>query len=293
VQPTCAGQSCCAVGHVPGGTFNRYNDPKYPATVSPLDLDLFEVTVARMRPFIEAVEGGWRPSLGSGASPFVSGSGWREEWTELAMFDVLRDVMAPVFEHGPPDERTKLTTWTSEPGANEAMPTASELWAQAQAFCIWDGGRLPTIAEWRFAAAGGDEQRPYPWGGAPATPDRAVLNRSGIGGPPAPDFYTDVGSVPGGAGRWGHMDLEGSRTEWVMDGAPTGTEPWQWPAPLLPCSDCMRVPLEDAPMALGTSSESHAAVANEMEDYVGFSKTMVDPLIGFRCVHGSTVVETP
>ena len=290
-QPTCAGQSCCAVGHVPGGAFNRYNDPKYPATVSPFDLDVFEVTVARMRPFIDAVEAGWRPPLGSGASPYVPASGWRAEWTDLAMFEVLREQMAPVFDHGGPNE--KLITWTSEPGLNEAMPTAFEQWGLAQAFCIWDGGRLPTIAEWRFAAAGGDEQRPYPWGDEPATPDRAVLNRAPSGSSEVPQFYTEVGSVPKGAGRWGHMDLEGSRAEWIMDGAPTGTEAWQWPTPLVPCDDCMRPPLEDFPMALGSSCGGPAAGGNEMEEYVTFAKNQIDFQIGFRCVHGSAVVETP
>lgn len=228
-QPLCAGRSCCALGHVPGGTFNRYNDAKYPATVSPFDLDIFEVTVARMRPFVETVEAGWRPAVGSGASPYAPGSGWKTAWTDLARFEIFREELAPTFDN--PRPLNKYTTWTDKPGPNEAMPVSWVYWLFAQAFCIWDSGRLPTIAEWRFAASGGSEQRAAPWGDDPATPERAVLNWTHNDGHQMPGFYTNVGSAPKGAGRWGHMDLEGGRSEWIFDGAPTGSETWEWPPP--------------------------------------------------------------
>ncbi len=48
-------------------------------------------------------------------------------------------------------------------GSNENQPINCVTWYEAFAFCISDGGYLPTAAEWNYAAAGGSDQRAYPF----------------------------------------------------------------------------------------------------------------------------------
>lgn len=224
LPPTCGAASdgdCCASSSVPGGTFNRENDPLFPATLSDFRLDIYEVSVGRFRNFVADYPAN-KPSPGSGKNPNdASDAGWDAAWL------LPQDQEALIRQlHC---DRPARSTWRDTPEDTENLPMNCMTWMVAYAFCIWDGGRLPTEAEWNYAAAGGSEQRHYPWSNPPESTtvdaSHAVYNTSNLD--PA---LSRVGSrSPLGDGRWGHADLAGDVWEFTLD------QLADYP---LPCIDC-------------------------------------------------------
>ena len=80
-------------------------------------------------------------------------------------------------------------------------------WYEAEAYATWRDGRLPTEAEWEFAARG-PKSTVYPWGDAFDVDRANVVNSIG----PKP-----VGSYPNGVSWVGAHDMAGNAMEWVAD----------------------------------------------------------------------------
>jgi formylglycine-generating enzyme len=221
-----AKEDCCRSLHVPGGAFLRLNSPLWPATVSDFDLDQFEVTVGRFRAFLNAYPQSL-PHAGDGAHPHIAGSGWKADDDAPLLYD-----LGSLFDVGPYPSGRAAADWGESDSfaiGTENLPANRVSWLMAFAFCAWDGGRLPTEAEWNYAAAGGAEQRLYPWGNAQPNPMLGAIECSASMLP----CLQPVGSHPAGDARWGQSDLAGNVREWTQD--------YRSASLPLPCVDCAQL----------------------------------------------------
>jgi formylglycine-generating enzyme required for sulfatase activity len=86
-------------------------------------------------------------------------------------------------------------------------PRVHVTWFEAEAYATWRGGRLPSEAEWEYAARGA-ESLMYPWGNTFDASKTNLLNSPGL---------TVVGRFPSGVSWVGAHDMAGNAMEWVQD----------------------------------------------------------------------------
>ncbi|HEX2691722.1 MAG TPA: bifunctional serine/threonine-protein kinase/formylglycine-generating enzyme family protein [Kofleriaceae bacterium] len=208
VRSATPGRCPDAMVPVPSGTFlmgspeGRGKSDEHPqrqVTLSAYCIDRTEVTVTAYAACVAA--GGCPPAL---LSP---------NWTNFSTSDVKR-----------------LSRWCNRMDRPD-HPINCVDWEQAAAYCAWQGKRLPSEAEWEYAARG-SEARTYPWG--QAAPGANWLNA--CGGECTEmmkrdlswleSMYADrdgwettapVGSFPQGASPFGALDMAGNVAEWTAD----------------------------------------------------------------------------
>jgi formylglycine-generating enzyme required for sulfatase activity len=253
------------VRSVPAGAASRLGLPDFHVSVSSFNLDRFEITVARLEAFIASGYGTQQrpPAAGSGAHPSHPASGWQAAWNTFlpATSEMLRARVSC---------NEKFDVFAAGPQKDARRPANCLDWYAAFAFCVWDGGRLPTEAEWEYAATGGTEQRRFPWGDASPDATRASFGCTSC----ALIHIPQVGLLPAGEGRWGHADLAGSVYEQVLDSF----------EPVVPatCVDCLVLTEVPERVARGGSFVS-AAPTLETAHRMAKQPMYSNPNIGARC----------
>jgi sulfatase modifying factor 1 len=150
--------------------------PRHRVTVGPFRLDAHEVTNAQFKSFLGA-----NPQWLRARAPASSHNG-----------NYLKDWRGGEYPEGKGDH-----------------PVVNVSWYAAASFCRWAGKRLPTEAEWEWAARGGLEGGAFPWGDEPAHPSRANYHESGLG------TTTPVARYP--ANGYGLFDMAGNVWEYLAD----------------------------------------------------------------------------
>jgi sulfatase modifying factor 1 len=247
-------ESCCTSLEVMGGQYDRTYDNLYdedggfsaegggatgladPATVSGFRMDKYLVTVGRFRRYVNYMSSvGAPPANGSGVHSHLNDGGGLANSGDPGTYEAGWDgddwnawLATGYGTFNTWDTHLKCdstrATWTTAPSTQENLPINCVNWYEAYAFCIWDGGFLPSEAEWEYVAAGGSKELEFPWGSMdPGTGNQyAVYNcdyPDGSGICSGVANIAPVGTTTLGASTWGQLDMVGELYEWNLDWA--------------------------------------------------------------------------
>lgn len=192
------------------------------------------------------------------------------------------------------DEAKKQSRWCNLESGRPTHPINCVDWKQAASYCEWRHGRLPTEAEWEYAARGASK-RDYPWGSddpnatrvnacGPECVEKGLYDRSD-GDATSGSLYekkdgfettAPVGSFPLGASPFGVLDMAGNVWEWTADwygDYPTSSEP----NPTGKKTGELRV---DRGGSWGERDATSLRAAHRSSD----EPSLRSPRVGFRCV---------
>ncbi|MDP4128782.1 MAG: formylglycine-generating enzyme family protein [Bacteroidota bacterium] len=227
---------------IPGGVFRMGADngqasedeyPKHTVSVNGFWMDATELTNGQFARFVEAT--GYKtlaerkPDWDELKKQLPPGTAKPDESELVPASLVFSAPRHPVDLHDYTQwwEWKKGANWKHPQGPSsdirgkENYPVVHISWLDAEAYCKWAGKRLPTEAEWEFAARGGLKDRIYPWGDEPVESGKPRAN-VWEGHFPDQNLLTDkyyysspVGSFqPNGYGLY---DMAGNVWEWCSD----------------------------------------------------------------------------
>jgi len=241
-QPEPTAKSPEGMVWIPGGTFvmggvgelARADElPQHRVRVTGFWIDRTEVTNRQFRKFVEA-------------TGYVTTAERSTDWEEFRKQlppgtpKPPDEFLAPgSLRFTPPDRPVALNDfsawWSFEPGVNWRYPqgpgsgikgkadhpVVHVSWIDAQAYAKWAGKRLPTEAQWEYAARGGLERQPFAWGSEERPGGKHLANTYQGRFPDAPLLIDGhLGTAPAGAyppNGYGLIDMIGNAWEWTAD----------------------------------------------------------------------------